>query len=186
METVNAEVNWRPDNTKGFARVLNRIAGHQYLVMQKAPVEDARILDSGISLDFFYPELGLEEKWLSDDAYARALDKFSDIKMGHLVSKISMEMLKMHDLSLESVHLEYDLKILQGVYEDDAEGSFDITYGYSKDKRPDLKQYKIGCAVQQNGLVVMGDIMAGNHSDNQWNPSAIKSMSSFFEGKAIT
>ncbi|SCZ80362.1 hypothetical protein [Acidaminobacter hydrogenoformans] len=136
-------------------------------------------------LDFIYPELGLEEKWLSDDAYARAHDKFSDIRMGHLVSKISMEMLKMHDLSLESVHLDTTSKSVQGVYEDDAEGNFHITYGYSKDKQPDLKQYKIGCADQQNGLVVMGDIIAGNHSDNQWNPSAIKLMSSFFRGKAI-
>jgi len=185
METVNAEVKWRPDNTKVSPGFLIESLVISTLSCRK-PLWKMHEFWTQDELDFFYPELGLEEKWLSDDAYARALDKFSDIKMGQLVSKISMEMLKMHELSLESVHLDTTSKSVQGVYEDDAEGSFDITYGYSKDKRPDLKQYKIGCAVQQNGLVVMGDIMAGNHSDNQWNPSAIKSMSSFFEGKGYS
>lgn len=182
METVNAEVTWRQDNTKvspGFlieSLVISTLSNRKPLwKMHEFWTQD--------DLDFYYPDLGLDANWLSDDAYARALDKFSEIKMGQLVSKISMEMLKMHGLNLESVHLDTTSKSVQGVYESEAQGEFDINFGYSKDKRPDLKQYKIGCAVQQNGLVVMGDIMAGNHSDNQWNPSAIKSMQQFFEGQ---
>ena len=35
------------------------------------------------------------------------------------------------------------------------EGDFKINNGHSKDYRPDLKQFKVGAAVQQDGLPMM-------------------------------
>jgi len=72
---------------------------------------------------------------------------------------------------------------VEGLYEVDEEDDFIICYGYSKDNRPDLKQFKIGAAVQQSGLPVMGQLLSGNKSDREWNPEAIKEMKVFFEGQ---
>lgn len=180
MESVNSQIIWREDNTKvspGFlieSLVISTLSNRR-------PLWKMHEFWNQENLDFFYPELALDVAWLSDDAYARALDKFSQTEMRLLVSKIAIEMLKLHEIDLKTVHLDTTSKSVQGVYENEATGEFDINYGYSKDKRQDLKQYKIGCAVQQTGLPVTGDLLPGNHSDAQWNPRAIQAMNSFFE-----
>lgn len=45
---------------------------------------------------------------------------------------------------------------MQRAYDEAPYGDFDICYGNSKDKRPDLKQLVIGAGVQQDGLPIMG------------------------------
>ena len=45
--------------------------------------------------------------------------------------------------------------------------------GFSKDNHPELKQFKIGTAVQQQGLPVMGELLAGNKADAEWNPETV-------------
>lgn len=181
MESVNNAVTWRTDNSKVSPGFLIESLVISTLSNRK-PLWKMHEFWSQEDLDFFYPELSLSTEWLNDDAYARALDKLSDVEMMALVSKISLEMLKTHGLDVKSVHLDTTSKSVQGAYPDKAEGDFDITYGYSKDKRPDLLQFKIGAAVQQDALIVMGEMMAGNHTDNSWNPDAIKGMRSLFEG----
>lgn len=44
-----------------------------------------------------------------------------------------------------------------------------------------MKQFKIGAAVQQNGLPVIRQILSGNTSDKKWNPDAVVQVNSFFE-----
>ncbi|OLN21685.1 hypothetical protein BTO30_13580, partial [Domibacillus antri] len=61
--------------------------------------------------------------------------------------------------------------------------SFTITYGHSKDHRPDLKQIKIGLGVQQNGLPLFGNVFSGNVSDQKWSIETVQSMKAFFEEK---
>lgn len=181
MESVNNTVTWRMDNSKVSPGFLIESLVISTLSNRK-PLWKMHEFWSQEDLDFFYPELMLSAEWLNDDAYARALDKLSDVEMMGLVSKISLEMLKTHGLDVKSVHLDTTSKSVQGLYPDKAVGDFDITYGYSKDKRPDLLQFKIGAAVQQDALIIMGELMAGNHTDNSWNPDAIKGMRTLFEG----
>lgn len=61
--------------------------------------------------------------------------------MMELVSKLSLEMLRMHGLEINSVHLDTTSKSVQGHYSSETDGDSDITYRYSKDKRPDLLQF---------------------------------------------
>ncbi|MCM8901284.1 hypothetical protein KVG29_08620 [Caldicoprobacter algeriensis] len=98
---------------------------------------------------------------LNDDAFARALDKLHTVNMKELVSRICLNMLKAHNLTIESLHLDTTSISVEGLYEGDEEDDFIICYGYSKDNRPDLKQFKIGAAVQQSGLPVMGQFLSG-------------------------
>jgi transposase len=44
-----------------------------------------------------------------------------------------------------------------------------ITRGYSKDRRPDLKQYMLGDAVDDNGIPWASEVLDGNTGDPTWN-----------------
>ena len=90
-------------------------------------------------------------------------------------------MLQAHDISIKSLHLDTTSISVEGAYEEESEGDFQIVQGHSKDHRPDLKQFKIGAAVQEDGLPVMGQLLSGNASDRVWNPQAASDMKDFFE-----
>ena len=47
------------------------------------------------------------------------------------------------------------------------------------------KQLMIGARVQQDGLPVMGQILAGNTSDKRWNPDVALEMKKLFEGQGF-
>jgi transposase len=105
--------------------------------------------------------------------------------MEELVNSCALQMLTYHGLDISTIHLDTTSKSVQGAYENEPHGAFIIERGHSKDRRPDLKQFKIGSANQQNGLPVMGEMLAGSKSDLEWNPDAVLKMSEFFETKGF-
>ena len=52
--------------------------------------------------------------------------------------------------------------------------SFHITRGYSKDHRPDLKQYMIGNVVQEDGVPLVSKPLNGNTADPKWNEMCLE------------
>jgi transposase len=179
-EIVNEQVTWRDDNTKVSPGVLieslviSIISGRRALwkLDEYWKKQDIHYLFEGS---------GITPEQLNDDAYGRALDKLSEVKMEELVSKISLGMLKMHGETIRRLHLDTTSISLEGAYKEDVnEGEFNITYGHSKDHRPDLKQFKIGAAVQESGLPVMGELLSGNTSDREWNPETVRRMREHF------
>src|SRR5690606_29954483 len=55
-----------------------------------------------------------------------------------------------------------------------------ITHGYSKDHRPDLRQFVYGMVVTGEGLPLMGSVHDGNISDKAWNLDMIREMQESF------
>lgn len=49
-----------------------------------------------------------------------------------------------------------------------------ITRGYSKDHRPDLKQYMLGDAVDDNGIPIASNVLDGNTADSKWNTECLE------------
>lgn len=45
-----------------------------------------------------------------------------------------------------------------------------ITWGFSKDHRPDLQQILRGLTTDQHGQVLLGAVLDGNTSDKAWTP----------------
>lgn len=87
------------------------------------------------------------------------------------------------DTTSVSVYGEYDL------YDDDENAiivspdgdripdpmdSFHITRGYSKDHRPDFKQYMIGNVVQEDGVPLVSKPLDGNTADPKWNEMCLE------------
>jgi transposase len=183
-DIVNRMVNWNEANAKISPGMLIEslvvciICGRKPLwrVEEFWAKQDLKLLFDGV-------DVTLDQ--LNDDAYGRALDKLSEVKMEELVNSCALQMITYHGLDISTIHLDTTSKSVQGAYDNEPHGAFIIERGHSKDHRPDLKQFKIGAANQQNGLPVMGEMLAGNKSDMEWNPDAVLKMSTFFEKKGF-
>ena len=82
---------------------------------------------------------------------------------------------------MKGLHSDTTSKSVRGEYAGKGdEDELNITYGYSKDHRPDLKQFLYGLIVSE-GVPVMGKIMDGNTSDKTWNREAIEELAKVLE-----
>jgi transposase len=116
---------------------------------------------------------GIKPEHLNDDRIGRALDSLSNQGLTPLFTSIAMLAHQRFNLLTKSLHLDSSSFSLEGSYEIE---SFDrssesiegvkITYGYSKDRRPDLKQFMMDVICTGDGdvplFVRIGD---GNESD---------------------
>ena len=116
---------------------------------------------------------GIKPEHLNDDRIGRALDSLSNQGLTTLFTSIAMLAYQRFNLSTKSLHLDSSSFSLEGSYE--IESSIEssesiegvkITYGYSKDHRPDLKQFMVDVICTGDGdvplFVRIGD---GNESD---------------------
>jgi transposase len=147
----------------------------------------------------FYKDDGITAEQLNDDAYGRLLDRLSRIELKSLLEICCIQMLQYHGLDIVLTHSDTTSISVEGAYltTDDetsnqsppvdeqsppiektpVEDSFTVNYGYSKDHRSDQKQFKIGVSVQQDGLLISGELISGSGSDQVWNPQAIEDIS---------
>ena len=179
---VNRMVRWNESNSKiSPGLVIESLV--TCIMCNRKPLWRVQQFWAGQDLSLLFPEVELSSGQLNDDACGHALDKISEISMLSLISNCCLTMLQAHDLSILTDHFDTTSISVQGAYEDEPDGDFDVCYGNSKDHRPDLKQFMIGAGVQQDGLPVMGQILAGNTSDKRWNPEAALEMKKLFDGQ---
>lgn len=74
-------------------------------------------------------------------------------------------------------HLRFSLRHLRRHYGNE----FIITHGHSKDRRPDLKQFKYGLSVTPDKVPVCGEVNSGNQSDKSWNFDFIEKLAQTLE-----
>ena len=112
---------------------------------------------------------------LNDHALGRALDKLSEADPSMVLGTVLVEAAAREDVSTDVVHADTTSFSVQGLYETDKNGeeTLSITHGYSKDHRPDLKQFQVGLGVNRAGVPVVGDILDGNTADSTWNTDLI-------------
>ena len=117
---------------------------------------------------------GIKPEHLNDDRIGRALDSLSNQGLTPLFTSIAMLAHQRFNLSTKSLHLDSSSFSVEGSYQtrsaDESSSksieSVKITYGYSKDHRPDLKQFMMDVICTGDGDVPLfmriGD---GNESD---------------------
>ena len=113
---------------------------------------------------------GIKPEHLNDDRIGRALDSLSNQGLTSLFTNIAMLAHQKFELSSKSLHLDSSSFSLEGSYEigssDESIESVKITYGYSKDHRPDLKQFMMDVICTGDGDVPLFVRVAdGNESD---------------------
>lgn len=107
---------------------------------------------------------------LNDDRFGSFLDKFHEAGPRKIFSQISMSAFSTYGLSIKNINYDTTSKVMWGEYEtpEGKIGEVSITYGYSKDKREDKKQIKMGIGTA-NGIVVDAKVLSGNVDDKTYN-----------------
>lgn len=115
---------------------------------------------------------GYEASAFNDDALGRTLDRLFEAQSWKVYSELSLTVLRTLGLPLNLLHADTTSFSLHGDYTDQED--LRITYGYTKDKRPDLKQIVIGLGVTPQRLPVIAKVENGNLDDKTWNHTFIR------------
>ena len=116
---------------------------------------------------------GIEPEQLNDDLLGRTLDKIFKFGVSRLFSLIAMAAFETFALNPKSYHLDSSSFALEGkdYSSESVEGEPEvvhITHGYSRDHRPDLKQFMVDIVCSSDGGVPLAfNLSDGNQSDQQ-------------------
>jgi transposase len=179
---VNRMLNWNEPNAKVSPGLLIE-ALVVCIMCGRKPLWKVEQFWAEQDLELLFKDADLTSDQLNDDALGRTLDKLARLDMKELLSTASLALLTAHNLTISTIHLDTTTKSVQGAYENDTFGQFKIEYAYGKDRRTDLKKFKIGAAIQEQGLPVFSELMAGKKPDTEWNPQAVLEMEELFENK---
>ena len=111
---------------------------------------------------------GIEPSHLNDDYLGHLLDKVWEYGPSQLFSLIAVDAYRCYELEVRRYHLDSSSWSVHGTYEDTSEepGCIEIRHGYSKDHRPDLKQFVIDMICGNDGEVPLAfEVGSGNQSD---------------------
>jgi transposase len=119
---------------------------------------------------------------LSDDQLGRCLDRLFEANQGELVLAVVRHVIREFDLRLDELHNDSTTVSFFGAYREAAQEDSQrgrrtpaITYGHSKDHRPDLKQLLYVLTISEDGGVpVYFATKSGNTTDDRthqesWN-----------------
>jgi transposase len=182
-ETIDQFTGWSPNSRSTSPGILAETLVTAILCGCRPLYKVEKFWDNK-ALSIFYKNDEINMDQINDDAYARMLDKLSAVDCQRMFETVCLNMLQYHSMEITLTHSDTTSVSVEGMYNTEtAEANpedpapFKITYGYSKDHRPDLKQIKLGLSVQQEGLPLSGELLSGNKSDQVWNPEAVESLS---------
>jgi len=105
---------------------------------------------------------------ISDDRLGRALDRCYDSGCDALFASIALKAAVKQNVDKTFRHLDTASMEVDGAYVLDDQNIPLITFGHSKDHRPDLKQFMISLVCSQDGDVpLLAQTIAGNTSDRR-------------------
>jgi len=100
----------------------------------------------------------------TDDRIDDTLDEIFRSGPEHVQGAVSANMVREFDLRLDQIHYDTTSVSMWGTYDPAAgQPAVVITFGYSKDHRPDLRQIVVGTAVTGDGGV---PLISGTHDGN--------------------
>jgi transposase len=123
-------------------------------------------------VDLLFGE-GLVATDFNDDSLGRALDELFQAGVTELFARVAAEAVDVFKIEHKYVHVDTSSLSLQGQYESkvakeavEKREAVQITYGYSKDKRPDLKQVVVTLITSQaSALPLWLEVLDGNSHD---------------------
>jgi transposase len=154
------------------------VAGMIINILAEAPIRLYRLAsffsDKPIPLLFpWRPDLPVEK---FDDARAgRVLDDLWQADPQKVLSAVVRQVILRYQPDRSRLHVDTTSKSFYGAYANQPDPSVpQITYGHSKDLRPDLKQLIFGVGRTEDGLLLLGEVSSGNQSDMTFNGHWIK------------
>src|SRR6185437_706261 len=125
---------------------------------------------------------GLKAEDITDYTLGHTLDEIYEYGSSALFSDIGFAVALEHNLLGSNLHLDTTSISVDGEYEskDGDEKVLNITHGYSKDLRPDLKQIVLSLAVSgASNLPIFMEALDGNSSDKASFHETVKKINDF-------
>lgn len=177
IETINNSVRWDENQWKFSPGVLAQLMVLLPFTPSFSKIPLSRIHErySGIDLELLVGE-PIDPNELNDDLFARLLDRIYEADCSRMLLKIALSVRMVFNLPENIIlHSDTTSHVLFGDYipEDDTTPPIDITYGFSKQKRNDLKQVQTGMVTDGDGLIIYSYTMDGNKADCTYNNEVI-------------
>ena len=171
VDTINTMVKSQmqlPPGQAVLAMVLDTLSGRTplYRLKEFFQEKDTELM-LGSQID---PEL------FCDYNLGRVLDKIFDTGTQAIFSQLSQNAVKRFDIDSRKVHFDTTSISVYGDYEL-SQDPFKITYGHSKDHRPDLKQFLISLLCVDRNIPIVGAPKDGNASDKTLNNELLSNIS---------
>jgi len=176
----------------GLMETINRIVPTQ-MDVDVGTIVQAMVLDtlSGRSplyrlADFFKHQdtellLGrnLADSVFNDTSVGRAMDAIFEVGAEKLFGEVAFQACRRFPLDMSKVHFDTTSVNIWGNYDQCSADSdkINITYGHSKDHRPDLKQFMIKMLCVGRNIPILGGCIDGNTSDKTANNELLSRIS---------
>ena len=120
--------------------------------------------------------------YFNDDNVARTLDQLYAVGTQKIFSTLSVAAVQAFGIETHHAHYDTTSVSVYGEYtqgdETNTDGVVRITYGHSKDKRPDLKQFLLSTLCVGGDVPILGSVEDGNASDKTLNRGILNQVSS--------
>lgn len=163
VETIDTMVQNQMQVSAGMtvlAMVLDTLSGRNPLYRLQSFFEDK---DTELLLGE-----AVDPGAFADHNVSRVLDSLYDTGTGRLFSQIAQNAVGAFALDTACAHYDTTSISVFGDY-DWPDPPFHITYGHSKDKRPDLKQFLVEMFCVERDVPIIGATRDGNASDKRLN-----------------
>jgi transposase len=109
---------------------------------------------------------GIRAEQINDDRIGKVLDDLHEAGLSETFLRISLKAVGKYEIKVETGHIDSTSFHVDGEYDRTEEGSIEITHGYSRDHRPDLKQFMMNLiSVGDGDIPVMMEVVSGNQAD---------------------
>ncbi len=123
----------------------------------------------------------LRSKSFNDQNVGRVMDKAYEAGTNKIFSEVARRACSVFDVDCKHGHFDTTSVSVWGDYDvcqEENNGSIlNITYGHSKDHRPDLKQFLISMLCVDRGIPILGKTEDGNASDKNVNNEVLTNIS---------
>jgi transposase len=168
-EMVPSEMELKP-GLLVTAMVLDTLSGRSpiYRLREFIESEDTELL-LGENVD---------PKLFEDTNIGRSLDQIFKVGSSNIITRLGAVAINKYKLDASVVSYDTTSQNVWGDYDgtDEVEAP-NITYGYSKDHRPDLKQFMTELLCVERGIPIFGKTLDGNSSDKKSNNEILENIS---------
>jgi transposase len=115
---------------------------------------------------------------LNDDTAGRVLDRLYDLGTMRLFTACAVRAATRFGLERRYVHFDTTSRSVWGEYQyaETQDLPFQVTYGYSQDKRPDLQQFVLSTLCVDRAVPIWGKLDDGNASDKTLNTTLLSEL----------
>lgn len=149
------------------------VAGMIMNILGQAPIRMYRLSQffADKPLPLLFPWSSKVQAAKFNDARAeRVLDDLWAVDPRKVFGAVAHQVILRYQPDRSQVHVDTTSKSFYRVYEHQPDPQVPrITYGHSKDRRPDLKQLLFGVGLGGDGLLLLGEVSSGNRSDMTFN-----------------